>query len=191
MTDNKRKFKTISYNLELRSDAINNFVKKQLPSLIGGLGRIAQLLVLTKNDKEVNSAIKALVKEVADKTQKELELFDEKLNALIEGVDLFSDEIEGPAQTYKIDIGHPILFEGIRIVKDIEERALSVELFWLNGILTDEERELAEKTLNTEIRRYVTSIYNITNVKNREGGKYSAKAFLESLKQEKQDDKAA
>ena len=139
----------------------------------------------------MNSAIKTLVKEVADKTQKELDLFDEKLNALIDGLDLLSDEIEGPVQTYKIDIGHPILFEGIRIVKDIEERALNVELFWLNGIMTDDERELAEKTLNTEIRKYVTSIYNITNIKNREGGKYSAKEFLKALKQEKQDEKAA
>lgn len=188
MSDNARKFKTIPYTMTLKSDAINEYMSKQLSSLIGGLGRIAQLLVITKNDKIINDELKKLVATVTEKTTSSLELFDTHLNALTEGMELFSNEINGPAKEYKIEIGHPIIWGGVSVVKAVEERALNVELLWLNGVIEDEEKERAEKELNTQIRKYVTSIYSITNITNREGGKYDAKKFLVELRASKSNE---
>lgn len=180
--NNARKFKTIDYTLTIQSDALSTYLDKQLSSVIGSLGRIAQLLAITKSDKDMHSKLRELVSNVELKTNKEIEEFDVKFELLTSGMPLHCDTVTATGKAYPIQIGHPILWVGVNTLKAIEERANNIELYWYNGIIQDDERESAERELNLTIRRFVSSIYDITNIKGRDGGKFSAGDFLKSLR---------
>lgn len=178
----ERKFKSIEYDFNTRSNAVNHYLNKQMPGLIGGMVRIAQLIYKAKNEPELKAEIIRLITDIETKAHKQLETFDEQFEELVTGMELYVSELQGAPQTRQVIIGHPVMWKLVRLLKSVEERAVRVELFWLNEIIADEEVERCEKELDMILRYFRGSIYGMTSIEGRQGGKWDANQFLKELR---------
>lgn len=180
-----RKFTTIEYEVSTQSQTMGFYIKRNLNAMIGSMARVAQILHITNinNESEMKKEMLDIIAETDKAVSEHLTVFDAGFENLITGAQLIATEIQVDKTSISISIGHPVLWKAIDVIKKAEQRAILVELHWLNGSIDDEEHNKLNKELELIMRNYANSIYKATSVEGRTGGKYDVKEFLEYLKE--------
>lgn len=180
------KLRTLKYPIALTAETTVEYLAKEGGRMMGAINRLGILQRMVGREPAIKQRLDAWVDMLRAEVQEGLEAFGAQVEALAARMPTKGAPkvtVEYPASfVWEATITHPIAWEAINAVTACDRHISEIENFWLMMLISQEEMEQARhQTLNI-LRRIESRIYMMTRIGKREGGQFSAQAFLNAVR---------